>query len=217
MASAKVLQIDPRDNVLVALESLNADEPVAFANASYTPLTAIPAKHKFAIEDLPVGSYVIMYGGVVGRVREAIPRGGLISTRNLAHDTSDFVRRDPQFHWTPPDVARWRKRTFNGYHREDGQVGTRNYWLVIPLVFCENRNVEALREAFEEEVGYKRPKKYGQLVRALVEQHAQRSSGPLSDQPPLATSQERIFPNIDGIRFLVHEGGCGGTRQDSQA
>ena len=29
--------------------------------------------------------------------------------------------------------------------------------------------------------------------------------------------RERVFPNIDGIRFLTHEGGCGGTRQDAQA
>ena len=41
-----------------------------------------------------------------------------------------------------------------GYHRADGQVGTRNYWLVLPLVFCENRNVERMREALEEELGY---------------------------------------------------------------
>jgi len=42
------------------------------------------------------------------------------------------------------------------YHRADGQVGTRNHWLVIPLVFCENRNVEALRDAFEEELGLRK-------------------------------------------------------------
>ena len=216
MKAAKVLQIDPRDNVLVALEPLDAGQPVAFADQSYLPVTTIPAKHKFAIEDLPVGSHVIMYGGIVGRVREAIPRGGLISTRNVAHDASGFARRDVQFRWTPPDVTRWRGLTFDGYHRADGQVGTRNYWLVIPLVFCENRNVEALRDAFEDELGYSRPKKYNQLVRALVDRRSQRSSAPPSDAQRPA-NRERIFPNVDGIRFLTHEGGCGGTRQDSQA
>ena len=215
--AAKVLQIDPRDNVLVALEPLNAGEPVAFSGATFLPLATIPAKHKFATEDLPVGSHVIMYGVVVGRVREAIPRGGLITTRNVAHDATDFARRDTQLHWTPPDISRWADRTFDGYHREDGQVGTRNYWLVIPLVFCENRNVEALREAFEEELGYARPKKYSQFVRTLVERHANRSPAHTSDQHPGPASRDRVFPNIDGIRFLTHEGGCGGTRQDAQA
>jgi altronate hydrolase len=209
----KLLRIDPRDNVLVALTALSAGEAVSLGGEQYTPANDIRAKHKFAIEELPVGAHVIMYGGVVGRVREPIPRGGLISTRNVEHDATDFARRDVHYVWTAPDVTRWGHRTFAGYHRADGQVGTRNYWLVIPLVFCENRNVESLREAFEEELGYSRPKKYSQLVRALVERHAQSAAEPAR---PAAT-RERIFRNVDGIRFLMHEGGCGGTRQDSQA
>jgi altronate hydrolase len=213
MDSHKLLQIDPRDNVLVALEPLPAGEAVTFHGATYIPHAAVPSKHKFAIEDLAVGAHVVMYGGVVGRVREAIPRGGLLSTRNVQHDATGFARRETHFHWTPPDVTRWEARTFDGYLREDGQVGTRNYWLVIPLVFCENRNVEALRDAFEDELGYSRPRKYGQLVRKLVERHAQLSPAP----PPAAAKRERIFPNLDGIRFLIHEGGCGGTRQDARA
>jgi len=214
MAVEKLLKIDARDNVLVALTDLPADQPVELAGVTYTPVQNIPAKHKFATEDLAPGASVIMYGGIVGRVREAIPKGGLLTTRNVQHDATGFARRDTHFHWEPPDVARWQQRTFNGYPRDDGQVGTRNYWLVIPLVFCENRNVEALREAFEEELGYRRPRKYGQQVRSLVERYAQKTA-PL--QPPNSVLRERIFPNVDGIRFLLHEGGCGGTRQDSQA
>ena len=67
MAAEKLLRIDPLDNVLVALTKLPAGEPVVFAGVSYLPLTDIPAKHKFAMEDMPIGSHVIMYGGVVGR------------------------------------------------------------------------------------------------------------------------------------------------------
>ncbi len=43
--------------------------------------------------------------------------------------------------WQKPDVSRWQGKTFNGYHREDGQVGTRNYWLVIPMVFLVNTGI----------------------------------------------------------------------------
>src|SRR5580698_853531 len=114
MAAEKVLRIDPRDNVLVALTTLPGGESVSFAGASYIPLVNIPAKHKFAMEDLEVGSKVIMYGGVVGRVRETIPRGGLLSTRNVQHDATGFARGNTHTQWTPPDVARWRQRTFDG-------------------------------------------------------------------------------------------------------
>jgi altronate hydrolase len=214
MATEKVLKIDPLDNVLVALAPLPAGEPVFFAGEIYYPSTAVAAKHKFAIQDLSVGAKVIMYGGIVGHVREAVPRGGLLTTRNVEHDATGFARRETHFEWAPPDVARWQQRTFDGYHRQDGQVGTRNYWLVIPLVFCENRNVDALREAFEEELGYGRPRKYRQQVRALVQGLSRQTS---TLQPSPAPSSARIFPNVDGIRFLTHQGGCGGTRQDSQA
>ena len=41
-----------------------------------------------------------------------------------------------------------------GYHRADGRVGNMNYWLVIPLVFCENRNVDLLQKLLEKSLGY---------------------------------------------------------------
>ncbi len=106
-----------------------------------------------------------------GSSAKPIPRGGLLSTRNVQHDASGFGPKVGDYVWSPPSVSAWSARTFDGYHRADGQVGTRNYWLVIPLVFCENRNVEALRDAFEEELGYGRPKLYRQQVRQLIEQH----------------------------------------------
>jgi altronate hydrolase len=214
MAAEKILRVDPKDNVLVALTPLTVGQTVTFLGEDYVLQSDIPAKHKFAMRDLANGDEVIMYGGKVGLVRQPIPRGGLLSTRNVQHDSTGFGPKTGEFVWSPPDVSRWTSRTFDGYHRADGQVGTRNYWLVIPLVFCENRNVEALRDAFEEELGYGRPKLYRNQVRQLIEQLQQKATG----QNDLIPSQsEQIFPNVDGVRFLVHEGGCGGTRQDSKA
>jgi altronate hydrolase len=216
MAAEKTLRIDPKDNVVVALTPLPAGESFSFAGEQYVPPAEIPAKQKFAVRDLGIGDEVIMYGGVVGLVRQPIPRGGLLSTRNVQHDASGFGPKVGNYVWSAPDVSHWSGRTFAGYHRADGQVGTRNYWLVIPLVFCENRNVEALREAFEEELGYGRPKLYREQVRQLIDQLHQGSAA--SERDDLSPrQQEQIFPNVDGVRFLVHEGGCGGTRQDSRA
>ncbi len=101
-----------------------------------------------------------------------------------------------------------------GYHRADGQVGTRNYWLVVPLVFCENRNVEQMREALEEELGYGGANSYRQHVRRLIER---RADGDVWPELAARAREGRVFKNLDGIRFLTHEGGCGGTRQDAQA
>src|ERR1700744_4243998 len=195
MTAEKILRVDPKDNVLVALTPLTAGQTVTFLGEDYVLQSDIPAKHKFAMRDLANGDEVIMYGGKVGLVRQPIPRGGLLSTRNVQHDSTGFGPKTENFVWSPPDVSRWSSRTFDGYHRADGQVGTRNYWLVIPLVFCENRNVEALRDAFEEELGYGRPKLYRQQVRQLIEQLHQKAT----EQNDLTPSQsEQIFPNVDG-------------------
>ncbi|MFC5862431.1 UxaA family hydrolase [Acidicapsa dinghuensis] len=217
MTAPKAIQLDHRDNVLVALADLPAGSTVSVTGTKYSVTEAIPAKQKFAIHDFPAGAEVIMYGVIVGRVRHAIPRGGLLTTANVTHEAAGFHSRDTRAAWRPPDVARWTSRTFDGYHRSDGQVGTRNYWIVLPMVFCENRNVKALQEAFEEELGYGRPTQYRDQVRALLsELHGNGSSSQSSAGPSTATYAP-VFKNIDGIKFITHQGGCGGTREDSGA
>lgn len=214
----KVLQIDPGDNVLVALENLPEGGPVSFDGGELTPLAAISAKHKMALKDLAAGDPILMYGGMVGRATEFIPRGGLLTTRNVRHDATAYHEKTGDFAWAAPDASRWKARTFDGYLRQDGQAGTRNYWIVVPLVFCENRNVGALREAFEDELGYGRPQRYRDQVRALAAAYRNGSKQAEVADPPLPSpaSPDRLFPNVDGIRFLVHQMGCGGTRGDAQ-
>ena len=70
----KVLQLNPRDNVLVALQNLAPGDAVTFQGNSYLLASSVPAKHKFAIRDLPVGEPVIMYGVLVGKAVEPIAR-----------------------------------------------------------------------------------------------------------------------------------------------
>jgi altronate hydrolase len=212
-----VLKLDPRDNVLVALAPLTANQPVTYAGKTYVPAIDVPAKFKFVEHDMPVGAEVIMYGVIVGKVREPIAAGGVLTTRNLQHDASSYSSARTPHPWTPPDVSAWQKRTFLGYHRADGQVGTRNYWLVLPLVFCENRNVDLLREAFEEELGYRKPNAYRRQVRDLIVARKQQHASTSASSAAIGAATNPIFPNVDGVRFLFHEGGCGGTRQDARA
>jgi len=217
VTSPQTIQLDPRDNVLVALADLPAGESIVHSGQAYTLSAAIPAKHKFATRDFPVGAEIVMYGVTVARARESIARGGLLTTSNVVHDAAGFEEKESTFHWVAPDVTQWRERTFEGYHRQDGQVGTRNYWLVVPLVFCENRNVDALREAFEEELGYGRPKLYRQQVRTLLQDFRETGSATATYAGETSIAPERVFPHVDGIKFLLHQGGCGGTRDDSRA
>ncbi len=213
----KVLKLDPHDNVLVALTALAANQPVTYAGKTYVPAANVPAKFKFVEHEMPVGAEVVMYGVIVGKVREPIPAGGVVTTKNLTHDASAYSTTRSPHPWTAPDVSSWRQRTFLGYHRADDQVGTRNYWLILPLVFCENRNVELLREAFEEELGYRKSNEYRRQVRALIARRSESTSPMSTADSAIHGATSPIFPNVDGVRFLFHEGGCGGTRQDAHA
>jgi altronate hydrolase len=217
----QILKLDSRDNVAVALTDLKSGDTVEWDGSTYTLITNVPAKHKFATVDLASGADVLMYGGLVGKTTAPIRKGELLSVRNIHHEASDFHEKSKSYEWTPPDVRRWKERTFLGYHRADGQVGTRNYWLVVPLVFCENRNIGVLQQAFEEELGFATPQVYRREVAELarlyregkveqIKNYAQPSNGH-------GVQSAKLFDHLDGIKFLVHEGGCGGTRQDSKS
>jgi altronate hydrolase len=214
-----VLRLDARDNVLIALRDLPEGEQVSVFGHSLTLRSDVPAKHKFATEDLAPGKSVFMYGVLVGKATKPIQKGELLTTRNIQHDASAFQEKSGDYQWTPPDVLSWRERAFLGYHRQDGQVGTRNHWLVVPLVFCENRNIGTLKTAFEEELGLAPPKIYRQQVAELVRLYREGKSAEIaarpSDEKPALPARPKVFENVDGIKFLLHEGGCGGTREDS--
>lgn len=227
--TARVLKVHPADNVIVALRNLSAGEQITFENDTYTLPYTVNAKHKFVTEDRQPGDPITMYGVLVGKATQPIRRGEPITTFNLKHDADGYgLDKKQPYSWQPPNVSAWQDRTFMGYHRVDGSVGTRNYWLVVPLVFCENRNVLILKDAFERELGYAQPETYRQQVHELVSLYRVgdlihiKKMQPFVDESqnktlPHSTDQShnRLFPNVDGIKFLTHEMGCGGTRQDS--
>jgi altronate hydrolase len=148
-----VLKVHPNDNVLVALKNLAKGETIVFEDQEYILQNNIPSKHKFFTQDMNAGDEVIMYGVLVGKAQNFVPKGGLVSTANVKHAVQSYDYRGSDYHWHAPDVSKFANRTFNGYHRNDGKVGTANYWLFIPTVFCENRNMDVIREALQNELG----------------------------------------------------------------
>jgi altronate hydrolase len=216
----KVLRLDARDNVLVALNDLKKGERVGLAGETYELLSDVPAKQKFLTQDVFTGGDVIMYGVLVGRATEDLRRGDLLTTRNLRHAAASYHQQDQSYAWTPPEVSAWRNRTFRGYHRADGQVGTRNHWIVLPLVFCENRNLNVLKQAFEQELGFAAPQIYRGQVAELARLYRGGKSEELrkfqASDTKLAPPSPKLFENVDGIKFLQHEGGCGATREDAR-
>lgn len=217
MSRQKILQVHPSDNVLVALVNLVKGEEIIFNGISYRVQEDIGAKHKMFMQDMQPGEGIIMYGVLVGKAQHAITAGSRMTTANTKHAAEAYAFRPSTYTWQPPDVSKFRGRTFNGYHRADGRVGTANYWLFMPTVFCENRNLDVIREALHGALGYDVTDKYKQKTQLLLELY--RKGGDIS-QADLAIKESdvhtnRVFRNVDGIKFLNHQGGCGGTRQDA--
>ena len=214
--SSTFLQINPTDNLMVALQNLKAGTVIHHEGQEITLQEDIAAKHKFSTETILKGGNAYMYGVLVGHASQDIPKGGLIHTFNLHHASQDFVGKQKEYIWESPNVEKFKNRTFNGYHRADGQVGTQNYWLVIPLVFCENRNIELLKNAFVQGLGFqKNDSVTNQVVRLRQQFKAgeKLSLGISTSEAIIAKSP--LFPQVDGIKFLTHESGCGENKDDS--
>ena len=217
------LQIHPKDNVLVALRDLPAGYILNFQGKEIILKRAVNAKHKFNIDALQKDAEIYMYGVLVGKVNKDLDSGELLDVDNLRHAAEDFKLGDRKLDWVQPDVSSFNKRTFKGFHRSNGTVGTANYWLVIPLVFCENRNVLTLKSALEEKLGYQvESKDYSDEVDELINRY--KSGASIDDLMSVDLSsaragkgKKRLFPNVDGVKFLNHDMGCGGTRMDSDA
>lgn len=213
----KIVQVNPKDNVLVALVNLAKGETVNFQGVTYTLREDIGAKHKFFMKDMQPGDGIIMYGVLVGKAQTTIPAGGLMNTVNTKHAAEPYAYRPYQYEWQPPDVSKYAARTFMGYHRSDGRVGTANYWLFMPTVFCENRNLDVIREALHTQLGYAVTDRYKMKTQLLVELYKNGADIHNTDLAVQESSVKtgRLFKNVDGIKFLNHQGGCGGTRQDA--
>ncbi|MBC7570126.1 MAG: altronate dehydratase [Spirosoma sp.] len=217
----KLLKVAPADTVIVALTNLEKGETHRLDGEAYTLTEAIPAKHKFAARDFAPGDAITMYGVLVGKAQTAIPKGSWLTTFNTKHAASSLAVRDSHYDWTAPDVSTYRDATFRGFQRSDGSVGTANYWLVVPLVFCENRNVGVLEDALTNALGYETATPYESKVAKILAMLAGGQAEDIlqTDLPtaPKAKPVSPVFPNVDGIKFITHQMGCGGTRQDAQA
>lgn len=211
-----VLRIHPQDNVAVALKNLPAGFVIEIDGDNVLLKNNLPAKHKFFLNDISKGENMYMYGTIVGKANADLLRGDVMTTANTTHATFDYQYKGYLNKWTPPDVTRFLNRTFNGYRRKDGRYGTANYWLFIPMVFCENRNLEMIKSALNKELGYSKNEKYNYFTNQLKNafNSGQDILGVGQAYHPAANTT-RFFKNIDGIKFLTHNGGCGGTRQDA--
>ncbi len=219
--SKNYVQIDPKDNIIVAITPLTKGTETNVAGKTIILKEDIKQKHKFALHDFAIDDKIYMYGVLIGKAILPIKQGEAITTENIKHASAKFNNSESKNTWYKPDVTNFEGKTFKGFHRKDGKVGTANYWLVIPLVFCENRNIDVIEAALSEKLGYATKKDFTVDTDALIQKYKSGASEEEIYKTAIINTKEeiaknRLFPNVDGIKFLKHDGGCGGIRQDSQ-
>ena len=218
----KILKIHPKDNIVVALFDLKEGEILILEDKKISLKTDVNKKHKFALENLNKGENIYLYGVVVGKAIRPIKKGEAINSKNISHHTQEYYLPKNLKKISTPNLSNneHKNKTFDGYHRQDGKVGTENNWLVIPLVFCQNRNIDELKKALLSGLGYGSSReRVFNLDRLISNFEAGATKSELLNEKVLTSekdsSQERLFSNVDGIYFLTHEGGCGGSKYDS--
>ena len=208
----KAITINPKDNVAVALVDLPKTETVTVNNTHCKLIDTVKAKHKFALKPFSKGENIIMYGLLVGTTTQSIKKGEILTTNNVKHSSSKVTGKTKSIKWTEPDISKWKDRKFLGFKRKDGQVGTQNIWLFFPLVFCENNNIEILKDTFEKELDYFEASDYQKLLRSLLLTNKLVKSEGFSQSEAFAKNP---LKNIE-LKFITHPGGCGAIRQDAE-
>ena len=124
-----LIRLHPSDNVAVVARALTAGAATDFGLIA---ADAIAQGHKIALVPIAKGSAIIKFNAQIGIASADIPAGGHVHVHNCAmsdHATSIAASSE----WSPPDQA---PRSFMGYHRANGRVGTRNYIGILTSVNC---------------------------------------------------------------------------------
>ncbi|MGL5437921.1 MAG: UxaA family hydrolase [Lachnospiraceae bacterium] len=147
------IQINPQDNVAVALCDNKKGTGIAINGQSYVLKDDIPFGHKMALKDFSCGEDVFKYGESIGHITKQTQQGEWIHSHNLATNLEGLL----DYHYNPAqrhsEQAKTYRDTFQGYRRADGSAGTRNEIWIIPTVSCVNTTVNKIARAAAEQYG----------------------------------------------------------------
>lgn len=144
------IKINPADTVVVCLQPKIKGDIIEVDGRSITVNQDTPAGHKLLITDTPEGKDIIKYGYPIGHARHNLKAGDWVNENNLKTNlagTLDYTYNPVGETLSIKDD----KRTFKGYVRKNGEVGTRNEIWIVPTVGCVNGIAEKLAEKLREE------------------------------------------------------------------
>ena len=140
MLEKLTITLNPADNVAIARNALLPRTVLRCESGAITVARMVPPGHKIAIRSIAEGAEIIRYGQVIGHASVHISAGDHVHTHNVATHQGELTL-DYAFcsNVQPVDyVPESERRTFMGFRRSDGRVGTRNYLGIIASVNCSS-------------------------------------------------------------------------------
>ena len=198
VASSSVILLHPDDDVAIARLALPRDHEIRVSEQTLNTRSAIPAGHKVALRTIREGQPVLRYGNVIGHATRDIAPGEHVHVHNLGyrdHDASQVVP-DPL---PPPAAAPSNPRSFLGYRRADGRVGTRNYIAVVAASNCAAYTAELIAASFANE---KLPENVDGVVAFPHGEGCAMSMGPDLDQLQRTLAGVLDHPNVSAALIL---------------
>ena len=146
------LKINKADSVVVCLQPRKKGETIETDGGCVTLLQDTPAGHKVLLKDIKAGEDIIKYGYPIGHAKQDLKAGEWVNEDNLKTNLSGTL----SYTYQPVDNKldfEDEKRTFMGYRRKNGEVGTRNEIWIVPTVGCVNGIAERLAAQLRTETG----------------------------------------------------------------
>lgn len=146
MNEHRLIKIHELDNVVIAVDGLQAGTEVIIGDLRCQVQNDIPVNHKMALQDMKPGTKVIKYGNVIGHTTREVKKGEWVHSHNMQTSLDGMLEYTYEPTVGVTEEKEQKKDTFLGYVRENGDVGTRNEIWVIPTVSCVNHTVRMIAD-----------------------------------------------------------------------
>ena len=157
----KAIVIHPDDNVAVAKATIGKGTLLSSNGTRLLVTQTVQPGHKIALRRIASGETVLRYGEIIGLATCPIPEGSTVHNHNMAPDTRGRRKQTR----IDPKPVRFRPASevpcFQGYQREWGGVGTRNYVVVLSTVICSSHPTQLIAKTFRATVSGRSPFRRG--------------------------------------------------------
>ncbi len=196
-AENSAIHLHPADNVAVARVPIMAGAELRVDGVSVVALDPVPAGHKIALRSIRAGEMVERYGQSIGRATVAIESGRHVHTHNVGFEELALEYEFPSGEIALPQ--RTATPTFQGYVRDDGRVGTRNYIAVVAASNCAAHTAELIAESY---LGETLPPNVDGVVAFPHGEGCAHAFGPDMDQLRRTLGGVLVHPNVSAALIL---------------